>query len=231
MSDLIPFGNIHPQTMSSQEISTLTGKKHSHVCRDIRNMLDQIIKNDDPNLDHKKIQGVIEERDARGYVTAYHLDRDHTYTLIAGYKADLRFKIIQRWQTLEAKAAMPQPLTPSIPEALLAQAQAIVDQHHRLDAHDAAIAAHQHRIGILENTVITMMQRSRQRHVEALNTAQRVLDFEAPGRQRTEYQGGHHASPRPHARRAHYRQLADGRRVEVRASFIGQQSRKGETLQ
>lgn len=231
MSSLIPIGSINLQTMSSREIAELAGKNHSHVCRDIRSMLDQIHKKDDPNLDHKKIQGVTEERDARGYVTAYHLDRDHTYTLIAGYKAELRFKIVQRWQALEAKAAMPPALAPSIPDALLAQAKAIVEHHHRIDAHDAAIAAQQHRIDILENTVVTLMQRNRQRRVEVINTAQRTLDLETSGRKRGEYQGGHHASPKPHARRAHYRQLADGRRVEVRAAHIGSNGRAGETLQ
>lgn len=103
MTSIIPIGST-PATMSSREIAELTGKQHSHICRDIRAMLDQIHgKKDDPDLDHQEIQGVIEERNERGYVGLYHLDRNHTLTLIAGYRADLRFKIIQRWQELEAQ--------------------------------------------------------------------------------------------------------------------------------
>jgi phage antirepressor YoqD-like protein len=92
--------------MSSREIAELTEKQHSNVCRDIRKMLDDIHgKEDDSDLNHKEIQGVIEERDERGYVSIYRLDRNHTLTLIAGYRADLRFKIIQRWQELESQPA------------------------------------------------------------------------------------------------------------------------------
>lgn len=102
MTSIIPLSNTTP-TMSSREIAELTDKQHSHVCRDIRTMLEQIHgKQDDPDLDHQEIQGVTEERDERGYISLYRLDRNHTFTLIAGYRADLRFKIIQRWQELES---------------------------------------------------------------------------------------------------------------------------------
>lgn len=91
--------------MTSVEIAELTEKNHSHVCRDIRIMLDEIYgrKKDDPNLDHIEIKGVFETRDKRGYVTKYSLDRNHTFTLVSGYRSDLRFKIISRWQELETK--------------------------------------------------------------------------------------------------------------------------------
>lgn len=125
MTSIIPISNT-PATMSSREIAELTDKQHAHVCRDIRTMLEQIhgVK-DDPNLDHKEIQGVTEERDERGYVSIYHLDRNHTLTLIAGYRADLRFRIVQRWQELEAQTALPiaKP-APSVDAILLKHRQA-----------------------------------------------------------------------------------------------------------
>ena len=89
---------IQTLTMSSREIAELTGKDLSHVNRDIRAMLDALV--DDPELDH-----VREDKDARGYTTAFHLGRELTYTLMAGYSVQLRRKVIARWQELEAAQA------------------------------------------------------------------------------------------------------------------------------
>lgn len=84
-------------TMSSREISEITGKEISHIHRDIRTMLDEL--KDDPELDH-----VSEDKDARGYTTCFHLPKSLTMTLVAGYSTKLRKAIIDRWQTLEAQA-------------------------------------------------------------------------------------------------------------------------------
>lgn len=94
-------------TMSSREISDLTGKDIGHVHRDIRAMLDAL--KDDPVLDH-----VREEKDARGYTSAFHLNKELTLTLVAGYDAKLRLAIIKRWQELEAKAT---PTAPTLTQA------------------------------------------------------------------------------------------------------------------
>ena len=105
MSSIIPLSNA-PTSMSSREIAELTEKQHPHICRDIRKMLEDIHgKQDDPNMDHQNIQGVVIEKDERGYVSVYRLDRNHTLTLISGYRADMRFRIIKRWQELEAQPA------------------------------------------------------------------------------------------------------------------------------
>nr|WP_232918116.1 Rha family transcriptional regulator [Pseudomonas syringae] len=80
--------------MSSLEIAELTGKQHSNVARDIRKMLTDL--GDDSKLNH-----VHEEKDARGYTRAYHLDRELTQTLITGYSAPLRLKVIRRLTELE----------------------------------------------------------------------------------------------------------------------------------
>lgn len=91
--------NIAPAlTMSSREIAELTGKDLGHVNRDIRAMLDSL--EDDPELEH-----VREDKDARGYTVAFHLGRELTYTLLAGYSTQLRRRVIARWQELEAQAA------------------------------------------------------------------------------------------------------------------------------
>ena len=90
------------QTMSSREIAELTGKLHSHVCRDIRTMIEQL--KDDPNLDHEEFQQVT---DIRGYTSEYLLTKNQTLLLMTGYSVPLRQKLINRWQELEAQAAKP----------------------------------------------------------------------------------------------------------------------------
>ena len=90
-------------SMSSKEIADLTGKQHAHVIRDIKVMFSQIYSAniDDPNLDHADCKGVSVEKDNRGYVANIHLDKDHTLTLLTGYDAGARIKVVRRWQELE----------------------------------------------------------------------------------------------------------------------------------
>lgn len=96
-------------TMSSREIADLTGKEIGNVHRDIRTMLDAL--KDDPVLDHQQDDSILnhvrEDKDARGYTTAFYLNKELTLTLVAGYDAKLRLAIIKRWQELETKAALP----------------------------------------------------------------------------------------------------------------------------
>lgn len=97
-------------TMSSREIAELTGKEISHIHRDIRAMLDQL--QDDPELDH-----VREEKDSRGYTTCFHLTKNLSMTLVAGYNVKLRKAIIDRWQELEKMVTQP-AIPQTLPEAL-----------------------------------------------------------------------------------------------------------------
>ena len=81
-------------TMSSREIAELTGKTHYNVCRDIRLMLEDL--------------GSVPLK-FEGYYTAsngkrnpcFNLPKDLTITLVAGYRADLRHRIVTRWLELE----------------------------------------------------------------------------------------------------------------------------------
>lgn len=113
-----------PLTMSSREIAELTGKEPSHVNRDIRAMLDALA--DDPELDH-----VREEKDARGYTSAFHLGRELTYTLLAGYSIALRRRVVARWQELEAQQAPAFAIPKSMSEALRLAAD-LSEQNERL---------------------------------------------------------------------------------------------------
>lgn len=123
MNTTMILGNA-PLTMSSREIAELTGKEPSHVNRDIRAMLDALA--DDPELDH-----VREEKDARGYTAAFHLGRELTYTLLAGYSIALRRRVVARWQELEAQHTQAFAIPKSLPEALRLAAD-LSEQKERL---------------------------------------------------------------------------------------------------
>jgi anti-repressor protein len=93
--------------MSSREISELTGKRHTDVMRDIRNMYEQIGERISASAYIDK-QG----KERRHYL----LDQEMTLLLISGYSVPLRRKIISRWQELEQKEQFQIPQT--LPEAL-----------------------------------------------------------------------------------------------------------------
>lgn len=81
-------------TMSSREISQLTGKEHKNVKRDIEKMLSEL-KED--ALTFERIYTDTMNRKQSEYL----LDKDHTECLLAGYSAELRMRVIKRWHELE----------------------------------------------------------------------------------------------------------------------------------
>lgn len=99
----------------------MTGKRHDHVIRDIRAMLDAL--KDAPDLGNVK-----EEKDARGYTVAFHLNKDLTLTLVAGYNVKLRLAIIKRWQELESTVAFTLPKTFGEALRLAAEQQEKIEQ-------------------------------------------------------------------------------------------------------
>ena len=95
-------------TMSSREISELTGKRHADVMRDIRNMCDalSIPQNADLHCDQSGPNGK--------FLDFYKLSEDLTITLVTGYSIKLRHNVIKRWQELESNQA------PAIPQTYAA---------------------------------------------------------------------------------------------------------------
>lgn len=81
-------------TMSSREIAELTGKKHFHVKRDIEKMLGDLTE------DASKFERIYRDKMNRQQ-TEYALDRELTETLLTGYSAVLRRKVIVRLRELE----------------------------------------------------------------------------------------------------------------------------------
>jgi phage regulator Rha-like protein len=96
MHKLVPTATIEAGNfaMTSLEIAEITEKRHDNVMRDIKRMLE------DCELDALKFEGV--RKDAKGeYRHCYHLPKDLVITLIAGYSAPLRLKIVRRLDELE----------------------------------------------------------------------------------------------------------------------------------
>ena len=91
-------------TMSSLEIAELTGKDHRNVMRDIRNMLNQ--------LEIHSAQFGAQYKDSTGRsLPMFNLPKEETICLIAGYNAQVRMRIIKRWQELEEKQTPATPKT------------------------------------------------------------------------------------------------------------------------
>ncbi len=83
-------------TMSSREIAELTGKKHMHVMRDIRNMLEALGK------DVTSFGSIFQDTYGRDQ-NEYRLDRELTMTLVSGYDIPLRHRVVTKLAELEAK--------------------------------------------------------------------------------------------------------------------------------
>lgn len=130
---LITTTNGQPATMSSREISDLTGKRHDNVMRDIRSMLVEL----DGEADLLKFEGVYsgvngEER------PCFNLPKRESLVLVSGYNVKMRAAIIDRWQELEVN---PVPIGPA--------------NMTRLQLIELAMQAEQERIA-LEDKVVEM---------------------------------------------------------------------------
>jgi len=116
MTDIITTA---PQSlvMSSREIARVCKKRHDNVVRDIEKML--------ADLNHLRFEAVDLEaqyQDAKGeWRKEYRLPKDLTFTLITGYRADLRYKVIKRVEELERAsgvAVMPHGLPTEAVESI-----------------------------------------------------------------------------------------------------------------
>ncbi|WNW12409.1 Rha family transcriptional regulator [Pseudomonas sp. DTU_2021_1001937_2_SI_NGA_ILE_001] len=91
--------------MSSQEIAEITGRQHKNVLRDIRKMLGQLAEAErhpgsDLSWDPKWVETHMP--DAQGQLRpVLLLDKELTFTLLAGYSYALSNLIVKRWLELE----------------------------------------------------------------------------------------------------------------------------------
>lgn len=90
--------NLSGKTISSREISDLTGIRHDNVLRDIDRL-------------NKSYNNLALPKCEEGYYThpntgnqkhrCFNLTRVQTFDLITGYSRELRIKVIRRWEELE----------------------------------------------------------------------------------------------------------------------------------
>lgn len=92
-----------PLTMTSREIADLTGKEHKHVMRDLRTLQDQL-----GTLFVGSVQDWTHPQNGQIY-EEFVLDKETTLTLLLGYDAVARMKVVKRWQELESGAQAPTP--------------------------------------------------------------------------------------------------------------------------
>ena len=90
-------------TMSTREIAELTNKRHDHVMRDVKSMLEQLAEGGSPELGNDINQGVthVPDPERTSFTKEYLLNRQMALTLVSGYNIVLRHRIIQRWEELE----------------------------------------------------------------------------------------------------------------------------------
>lgn len=91
---------IKGKTMSSLEIAEITGKRHAHVMRDIRNLLEQGVQESNFGLSFI-IRELPNGGSKKGPV--YNLTKKGSLILASGYDALLRERIIDRWEVLETE--------------------------------------------------------------------------------------------------------------------------------
>lgn len=114
-------------TMSSREIAALTGKRHDNVVSDIRKMLSELV------LGTPEFLGVYEAENGQQY-ECFNLPKRESLILISGYSIELRARIIDRWQELEAKQG------PKLPTTMAEALRLAADQAEQIEKQQAALA-------------------------------------------------------------------------------------------
>lgn len=143
MSEIIKLGRT--DTMTSLEIAEITGKKHAHVMRDIRTLLEQGV--------HKSNFGLVDYKDKKGEVRPmYKLTPKGCLILASGYDALLREKIINKLEELEKKSKEQYQVPQSFAEALMLAAK----QQEQIEQQQLAIETKDKEIVQLSTTITEM---------------------------------------------------------------------------
>lgn len=101
-------------TMSSREIAELTGKRHDNVMADTRKMLLEL-HGEGGLLNFQDTHR--NEQNGQLY-PIFRLPKRETLILVSGYNLQMRAKIIDRWQELEAQQSAAPAIPQTLPEAL-----------------------------------------------------------------------------------------------------------------
>lgn len=121
-------------TMTSKEIADLTGKRHDNVMRDIRAMLGELYGEGGV----LSFEGTHRSEQNGQEYPVFVLPKRESLILVSGYSTEMRAKIIDRWQALEARApALPNLRDPAQMSALAVQ---LLEFNQELQAELAAAA-------------------------------------------------------------------------------------------
>lgn len=112
LSQFLPAAAGVEPTMSSVDIADLTGKKHQHVMRDIRVILEGLSKSG------QSFEGTYQNAQGKAQ-PCFNLPKRECLILVSGYSVELRAKVIDRWMELEQGAAQPVAIDFSNPAILL----------------------------------------------------------------------------------------------------------------
>ncbi len=124
---IIPKGGL--LTMSSREIAELTGKEHRNVMRDIRAMLVEL-HGEGGVLSFEQTH--TNPQNGQPY-PVFVLPKRETLILVSGYSVELRARIVDRWQELEAQQA------PAIPKSFSEALRLAAAQAERIEAQQQLI--------------------------------------------------------------------------------------------
>jgi len=117
-------------TMSSREISGVTGAPHESVLKTVRRLIAEgIVSGNETPYQHPQ--------NGQCY-TEFWLSFRDTMVVASGYSAELRARIIDRWQALEAVPSAP---APAVPQSFAAALRLAAEQQDVIDAQAAQLAA------------------------------------------------------------------------------------------
>lgn len=113
-------------TMSSREIAELTGSSHDNVMKTVRRLVEEgVVSGNETPYTHTQNGQTYPE---------FLLSFRDTMVVVSGYSAELRARIIDRWQELESNQG------PSVPKTLAQALRLAADQAEELDQQRAALA-------------------------------------------------------------------------------------------
>lgn len=121
MNDITNF----KETMTSLEISEVTGKQHQHILRDIDGLIEQGLDASNFGLTSYIDKSNREQR-------MYRLTKKGCLILASGYNALLREKIINRWEELEIAHRTNTPLLPTTYKEALKELLSKVEENEIL---------------------------------------------------------------------------------------------------
>lgn len=134
--EAVVFAGQSAVTMSSREIAELCEKRHDHVLRDIEKMLQDIA---DPKFGVSDFRSSYTDSTGRS-LKEYRLPKDLTVTLITGYRADLRYKVVKRLEELEGQTR-PAAINVRDPSQLATIAIQLIEVNRELEGRATAAEA------------------------------------------------------------------------------------------